>query len=112
MLTGQHPHGGRTPRELFQQLLTKDPTPLNEAVPGLRFPPGLEAAGMQGLERDPRPRPPTVTAFAVNVTAAPPPAPSPQPGVFEALQRAVRPKSSQEELLLLLISYWNDRQPK
>src|SRR5436189_3565710 len=65
MLTGQHPHGGRTPRELFQQLLTKDPTPLNEVVPGLRFPPGLEAAVMQGLERDPGRRPPTVTAFEI-----------------------------------------------
>src|SRR5436305_1784671 len=71
MLTGQHPHSGRTPRELFQQLLTKDPTPLSEVVPGLRFPPGLEAAVMQGLERDPGRRPPTVTAFAANVTAAP-----------------------------------------
>src|SRR5439155_64636 len=92
---GQHPHGGRTPRELFQQLLTKDPTPLNEAVPGLRFPPGLEAAVMQGLERDPGRRPPTVTAFAANVTAALAAAPSPRPGLFEALKRAVRRKGSQ-----------------
>src|SRR5437016_10001790 len=38
MLTGQHPHSGRTPRELFQQLLTQEPVPLNEVVPGLRFP--------------------------------------------------------------------------
>src|SRR6266581_85311 len=94
MLTGQHPHGGRTPRELFQQLLTKDPTPLNEAVPGLRFPPGLEAAVMQGLERDPGRRPPTVTAFAANVTAALAAVPSPKPGLFEALKRAVRRKGS------------------
>ncbi len=94
MLTGQHPHGGRTPRELFQQLLTKDPTPLNEAVPGLRFPPGLEAAVMQGLERDPGRRPPTVTAFAANVTAALAAAPSPKPGLFEAFKRAVRRKGS------------------
>ena len=95
MLTGQHPHGGRTPRELFQQLLTKDPTPLSEVVPGLRFPPGLEAAVMQGLERDPGRRPPTVTAFAANVTAALAAAPSPKPGLFEALKRAVRGKGSQ-----------------
>src|SRR5207249_629560 len=82
-----HPHGGRTPRELFQQLLTKDPTPLNEAVPGRRFPLGLEAAVMQGLERDPGRRPPTVTAFAANVTAALAAAPSPKSGLFEALTR-------------------------
>ena len=94
MLTGQHPHGGRTPRELFQQLLTKDPTPLNEAVPGRRFPLGLEAAVMQGLERDPGRRPPTVTAFAANVTAALAAAPSPKSGLFEALKRAVRRKGS------------------
>src|SRR5207248_11335411 len=91
---GQASHGGRTPRELFQQLLTKDPTPLSEVVPGLRFPPGLEAAVMQGLERDPGRRPLTVTAFAANVTAALAAAPSPKPGLFEALKRAVRRKGS------------------
>jgi hypothetical protein len=94
MLTGQHPHSGRTPRELFQQLLTRDPVPLNKIVPGLRFPLALEAAVMQGLERDPSRRRPTVTAFAADVTAALAGAPTPEAGLFAALKRAVRRRST------------------
>lgn len=52
LLTAKLPFSGRTPRELFQQLLTQPPTPLNQAVEGLRFPPAVEAAVMRGLERD------------------------------------------------------------
>jgi serine/threonine-protein kinase len=65
LLTGTHPYPGRTPRELFQQLLTGSPTPLNQ-VEGKagRFPPALEAAVMRGLARDPAERQPSVTAFA------------------------------------------------
>ncbi|HEX4561152.1 MAG TPA: serine/threonine-protein kinase, partial [Gemmatimonadales bacterium] len=64
LLTGRHPYNGRSPRELFQQLLTQPPTPLNEAVPGLRFSAGLEAAIMRGLARDPAGRQPAVEALA------------------------------------------------
>jgi serine/threonine-protein kinase len=89
MLTGQHPHSGRTPRELFQQLLTQNPLPLNHTVPGLRFPPALEAAVMRGLERDPSQRQPTVTAFAADVTAALAAAPPSKTGLLATLKRAV-----------------------
>jgi serine/threonine-protein kinase len=89
MLTGQHPHSGRTPRELFQQLLTKTPVSLSEAAPGRRFPPALETAVMQGLERDPSRRQPTVTAFAAAVTAALAAAPASKTGLFATLRRAV-----------------------
>ena len=91
LLTGRHPYSGKSPRELFQQLLTQPPTPLNAAVPGRRFPARLEAAVMQGLERDPARRQPTVTQFADAVAAgtATPPAPS-GGGLFEVLKRAVR----------------------
>src|SRR5207245_2045867 len=91
LLTGRHPYAGKTPRELFQQLLTEPPLPLNKAVPGRRFPAGLEAAVMRGLERDPGRRQPTVAAFAEAVTAgsAAPPAPS-GGGLIEALKRVVR----------------------
>ncbi|PYP70959.1 MAG: hypothetical protein DMD41_13715, partial [Gemmatimonadetes bacterium] len=63
----------------------------NKAVPGRRFPAGLEAAVMRGLERDPGRRQPTVTAFAEAVAAgsAAPPAPS-GGGLIEALKRVVR----------------------
>jgi serine/threonine protein kinase len=64
LLTGRHPHMGRSPRELFQQLLSQPPLPLSQAVKGLKVPPGVEAAVMQGLARHPADRQPTVTAFA------------------------------------------------
>ena len=67
LLTGRHPYGGHSPRELFQQLLTEPPTPLNESVSGMRFAKPLEDAVMQGLTRDAGRRQPTVAAFAADV---------------------------------------------
>jgi serine/threonine protein kinase len=52
LLAGAHPYPGRSPRELFQQLLSDPPTPLNQARKGTRFSPAVEAAVMTGLERD------------------------------------------------------------
>ena len=69
MLTGRHPHEGRSPRELFQQLLSQQPKPLSDPAKGLTFPPALETAVMKGLSRDPRDRQPTVTAFADDLEA-------------------------------------------
>ena len=69
MLTGRHPHDGRSPRELFQQLLSQPPKPLSDATKGLTFPPALEAAVMKGLSRNPGDRQPTVTAFAEDLEA-------------------------------------------
>jgi len=91
LLTGRHPYNGRSPRELFQQLLTQPPEPLNQAVPGLRFAAGLETAIMHGLARDPAARQPTVDALAAELeqglTAAPTPPPS--KGLFGALKSIV-----------------------
>ena len=70
LLSGQHPYPGRSPRELFQQLLTQDPVPLNEAAQGRRFSKSLEAAVMAGLVRDPKERPESVEAFAAGLRAA------------------------------------------
>src|SRR4029453_2470149 len=50
LLTGILPFPGRSPRELFQQLLTQSPIPLNEAVKGLKFSREIEADVMTGLE--------------------------------------------------------------
>lgn len=69
LLTGRRPYSGRSPRELFQQLLTATPIPLNQATPDRRFAPTLEAALMRGLARDPGQRQPTVLAFAEEVQA-------------------------------------------
>jgi len=68
MLTGRHPHDGRSPRELFQQLLSGKPTPLSEAS-DRKFPPALEAAVMKGLSRHPDDRQATVTEFAEDLEA-------------------------------------------
>ncbi len=70
LLTGKHPYEGGSPRELFQQLLTEPPRPLNEAVKGLRFPRALEDAVMKGLARVPADRQPTVEAFAADLARA------------------------------------------
>ena len=64
LLTGRHPYVGRSPRELFQQLLSQPPLPLSQAVKGIKVPPGVEAAVMKGLARQPADRQPTVTEFA------------------------------------------------
>src|SRR6266700_847154 len=69
MLTGRHPHEGRSPRELFQQLLTQSPTPLAEAAPDLKLGRRLEGAIMRGLSRDPAARQATVTEFAADLEA-------------------------------------------
>src|SRR5213594_950376 len=97
LLTGQHPYRGRNPRELFQQLLAGVPVPLNQAVAGLRFPAGLEAAVMRGLARDPAARQATVTAFADAVAAGIAGESAPRGGgLLDALKRAVRPRGRQE----------------
>src|SRR4029078_11676860 len=61
---------GQRPRELFQQLLTQAPVPLNQAVKGLRFPGPIEAAVMRGLERDLTKRSKTVDEFATELCTA------------------------------------------
>jgi len=90
LLTGQHPYSGRSPRELFQQLLTQPPKPLTQAASGRRFPAALEAAVIRGLARSPAERQPTVLGFATDVQAAvaaqPPPA---RRGLLDALRRVV-----------------------
>ena len=70
MLTGRHPHEGRSPRELFQELLSGKAIPLSKASADLRFSPALEAAVMKALARQPGDRQPTVTAFAEELEAA------------------------------------------
>jgi serine/threonine-protein kinase len=69
LLSGRHPYVGRSPRELFQQLLSQPPLPLSQAVKGIKVPPGVEAAVMKGLARQPADRQPTVTEFAADLEA-------------------------------------------
>ena len=97
LLTGVLPHPGRSPREVFQQLLTQPPTPLNQAVRDLKFPPELEAAVMRGLERQPADRQPTVIAFAeelargVDGSTA-----QPKKGLFGSLKSFVKDRRAKD----------------
>jgi serine/threonine-protein kinase len=70
LLTGTLPYSGRSPRELFQQLLTEPPIPLNQAVKGLKFPDAVEEAIMAGLQRDLKKRSQTVDEFTSKVCTA------------------------------------------
>lgn len=94
MLTTHHPFSGRTPRELFQQLLKELPVRLREALPEGRFPAALEAAVMRGLTRDPAQRQHTVAEFAQEVAAgaagAPPSSGSALFGAFRKLMGGKR----------------------
>ena len=88
LLTGRYPFSGRSPRELFQQLLQQDPLPLNQAVVGRRFSPTLEAVLMRALNRDPAKRQSTVIAFAAEFAAAAEGGDAPQEaGLFGAIRR-------------------------
>ena len=69
-MTGQLPYPGKNPRELFQQLLSKPPTQLNQASKSLKFTPEVEAAVMRGLERDLAKRWKTVAEFAAGFCQA------------------------------------------
>ncbi len=71
LLTARHPYAGRTPRELFQQLLTQPPTPLNDVMPGLAFSDELEEEVMKALNRNPQARHKSVREFAEGLKAAP-----------------------------------------
>ena len=96
MLTGRHPHDGRSPRELFQQLLSGKPKPLSDAS-DRKFPPALEAAIMKGLARQPGDRQPTVDAFAGELEAALTHAKAPPKsrGLFGALKNIVGKRNSE-----------------
>jgi serine/threonine-protein kinase len=87
MLTGRHPFSGRNPRELFQQLLQQDPLPLNQAVPGRKFRPALEAVLMKALSRDPAKRQPSVAAFATEFAAGAASGDEPPSGLFGAIRK-------------------------
>ena len=70
LLTNKLPFSGKTPRELFQQLLSQPPIPLNQAIEGVKFSAALETATMKGLERDQSKRWKTVEEFANAFVAA------------------------------------------
>jgi serine/threonine-protein kinase len=64
LLSGCHPYVAKSQREMFSQLLSQPPIPLNQAKPGLKFPAPVEAVIMQGLSKDPKQRFPSVIDFS------------------------------------------------
>ncbi len=87
LLSGCLPYLAKSPREMFTQLLTQPPLPLNMARQGLRFPAAVEAVVMRGLERDPSKRYPDAMAFATALREAiEHPQPEPQAGLLSRLK--------------------------
>jgi serine/threonine-protein kinase len=70
LLTGALPFPAKTPREMFSQLLSQPPIPINQAKQGLRFSAPLESVVMRGLSKDPTQRYSDVLAFAAEVSSA------------------------------------------
>lgn len=70
LLTGTLPYTAKSPREMFTQLLSQPPTPLNKARAGLTYSPAVEAVVMRGLAKEPKSRYPEVRAFAQALSEA------------------------------------------
>jgi eukaryotic-like serine/threonine-protein kinase len=70
LLTGSLPYLAKTPREMFTQLLSQPPIPLNRARPNLVFGPQVEAVIMRGLAKQPTDRYPDVISFATDLRKA------------------------------------------
>src|SRR6478752_5865148 len=87
LLSGVLTYPGKSPRELFQQLLQDPATPLNIAVKGLKFSPAIEAAVMRGLERDATKRFQTVGDFGEAFCAAAREEPARKSGFLSGLFR-------------------------
>ncbi len=63
-LTGALPYLANNPREMFTQLLSQPPIPLNQAKPEITFSAAVEEVVMKGLAKAPSARYPDVCAFA------------------------------------------------
>lgn len=70
LLTGALPYVGKSPRELFSQLLTQPPIALGKAKPGLSFPVAVETVIMRALSKLPGERFGSVREFAEALSAA------------------------------------------
>ncbi len=86
LLTSCHPYSAKQPREMFTQLLTMPPIPLNQADEERHFRPEVEAVIMKGLSRNPKDRYPSVMEFASDLerTLA---LPTEEPGIVKRLFR-------------------------
>lgn len=70
LLAGTLPYTAKAPREMFTQLLTMPPTPLNQAKEDLHFNQAVEDVVMKGLSKNPSDRYESVSAFGHALEAA------------------------------------------
>lgn len=70
LLTGRHPYVPGSPRELFTQLLSQPPIPINRARENLTFPDPVQTVIMRALSRRPEDRYLSATAFADALSTA------------------------------------------
>lgn len=70
VLTCCLPYTGKQPREMFTQLLTMPPIPLNEAREGVKFNQEVESVVMRGLCKQPSERYASALEFAVELERA------------------------------------------
>ena len=70
LLTGCLPFTAKTPREMFSQLLSQPPIPLNQARPALRFSSSVESVVMRALSKEPGKRYPDTVSFATELSKA------------------------------------------
>ncbi|MEP7119527.1 MAG: serine/threonine-protein kinase [Byssovorax sp.] len=64
VLTGKLPFDARTPMEYIQMHVTRPPIPIDERVPGRRFPDGFDAMIKKALEKRPEDRYASAADFA------------------------------------------------
>lgn len=101
LLTRSLPYTAKAPREMFTQLLTLPPIPLNSAREKLRFSSAIEATVMRALSKQPASRYPDVMtftkAFQESVsgvsTASPPESGSPDTGGILSRVRGILRRS-------------------
>jgi eukaryotic-like serine/threonine-protein kinase len=87
LLTGCLPYTAKTPREMFSQLLSHPPIPLNQARAGMRFSAPVETVIMRGLMKDPLKRYKDAVEFATELKlAVAQPAPEERSGIFDKLK--------------------------
>jgi serine/threonine-protein kinase len=99
LLTRSLPYTAKAPREMFTQLLTLPPIPLNAAKERLKFSPALERVVMKALSKEPANRYPDEMAFTrafEEAVASPgslkeePPAQTEEAGIFARMRGILR----------------------
>lgn len=70
LLSGCLPYTAKTPREMFSQLLSQAPVPLNSARPGMKFSGPIESVIMRGLAKEPPKRYADAVEFAAELKNA------------------------------------------